>query len=70
MTSSKRKTGKKEEVNDTLMLGHSEISFIVRYPDENPENFVEDITNTMDYLGLFDDLKKISSIVEIYPTLG
>ena len=44
-------------MSDTLIFSHSEISFNVHYPDDNPENFVEDITNTMDYLGLFDSLK-------------
>lgn len=52
-----QKKRQKKELNDTLVLRHSEISFAVQYPKENPENFMEDITNTMAYLGLFDGLK-------------
>lgn len=42
---------------ETIKLSSlSEISFEVIYPEENPQGYMEDITKTMAYVGLFDGL--------------
>lgn len=37
---------------------NTQIRITCYYPKENPEGWLEDITNTMAYVGLFDHLKK------------
>lgn len=36
----------------------SDIELKVNYPEENPENCVEDITETLRHIGIFDDITK------------
>lgn len=36
----------------------SDIELKVNYPEENPENYVEDITDTLRHIGIFDDITK------------
>ena len=48
---------------ETIKLSSlSEITFEVIYPEENPQGYMEDITKTMAYVGLFDglDMKKLT----------
>lgn len=52
------------EFMETIKLSSlSEISFEVVYPEENPRWYMEDITKTMAYVGLFDglDVKKLTN---------
>lgn len=35
----------------------SEIDFVCHYPQENPKDFIESITDAMSYIGLFDHIK-------------
>jgi hypothetical protein len=41
-----------------VKLARSELRFSVKYPKENPRNSIEDIVNTLKYIGIFDNLAK------------
>jgi hypothetical protein len=43
---------KSERISTTT----SDIEFKVNFPDENPEDCIEDITDTMRHIGLFDGI--------------
>lgn len=36
----------------------SKYEFMTTYPDENPENALQEITKTLSYVGFFDGMKK------------
>ena len=45
---------KDEQLVNTVKHSRSEISFNVHYPENNPINGKQDITDTLAYLGVFD----------------
>ena len=49
---------KKTTPDHTISLARSDINFFVQYPEENPEDAIDDITNALYYLGAFNGLHK------------
>ena len=49
-----KKTLKNESV---IAMSNSDISFCTHYPEENEDSAIEDITNTLNYIGVFDGIK-------------
>ena len=43
---------------ERISTASSDIELKVNYPEENPENCVEDITDTLRHIGIFDDITK------------
>ena len=41
---------------EVIKLPRSDISVKVTYPEENPTNYIEDISSACSYIGLFDNL--------------
>jgi hypothetical protein len=44
--------------NGRIKTPSSDIELKVNYPEENPENCIEDITDTLRHIGIFDDITK------------
>jgi hypothetical protein len=44
--------------SECISTPSSDIEFKVNFPEENPENSIEDITDTLRHIGIFDDITK------------
>ncbi len=42
--------------SECISTPSSDIEFKVNYPEKNPENYIEDITDTMRHIGIFDGI--------------
>ena len=42
--------------NERISTPTSDMDFKVNFPDENPKDCIEDITDTMRHIGLFDGI--------------
>ncbi len=52
----KRRVKKAHHLGDTLVLSHSDIHFITHYPEDNPINAINDITERLAHIGAFNGI--------------
>ena len=47
-----------KDKTDVLEIGQGEMRVTCHYPENNPEDAVEDVTRSLEYMGGFDGLNK------------
>lgn len=52
----------KSEEETTIRLSNSNLTFVVRYPDENPVNAIGEITNVLSHIGIMDNIQQSSNL--------